>query len=449
MYQDPSLNRAIQFAAHAGIHPRAAGTHPSTREAAMPAPAAHLGHIAQALSIKYNNLVYEMKARGEDVIVLSLGEAFFDIPLFGFGDLPMPDGYHYSHSRGVPELRRRLADYYASQYAVPVDPNTEIIVTAGSKIAIHMALMAIVNPGDEVLVLEPAWVSYPEQVKLCHGVPVMVPHDAGVYRLDEYITRRTRAIIVNNPNNPSGQVFTREELEHLHGLADRHNLFLISDEAYSEFVPEGGGFISAGVMDPEKKHTLVCNSMSKNYGMSGWRIGYVIGRRGMMDEVLKLNQHLVTCPPTILQHYLERHFDEILDITRPQIADVVRRRTELAAFMDARGMTYLQGDSTFYFFVDIARSGVSSEEFCTRLLTEDHVSTVPGIGYGDSCDGFIRVSVGTESMDRTRQGILLIHQLIHDLALETGLRVEEEVRHAVAEVIDFAGAAEDLEEVLA
>ncbi|HEX5870185.1 MAG TPA: aminotransferase class I/II-fold pyridoxal phosphate-dependent enzyme [Longimicrobium sp.] len=421
----------------------------------MPVPATHLGDIAQALSIKYNNLVYEMKSRGEDVIVLSLGEAFFDIPLFGFADLPMPDGYHYSHSRGVPALRDRLSKYYGEQYNVPVDPASEIIVTAGSKIAIHMALMAIVNPGDEVMVLEPAWVSYPEQVKLCHGVPVMVPHDAAIFELGDYITRRTRAIIVNNPNNPSGKVFTEAELEHLHKLADQNNLFLISDEAYSEFVPEGQ-FISAGVLDPEKKHTIVCNSMSKNYGMSGWRIGYAIGRKAIMDEVLKINQHLVTCPPTILQNYLERHFDEVLEITRPQIADVVARRRELAAFMDERGMTYLEGDSTFYFFVSIAKSGATSEEFCMRLLTEERISTVPGIGYGDSCDGFIRVSVGTESMERTRHGIVMVDQLIHQMALEKKARVAGLVAAqticartaaadaAAAEALVSAGEAEEV-----
>lgn len=381
----------------------------------MPAPAPHLGNVSQALSIRYNNLVYEMKSRGEDVTVLSLGEAFFDIPLFSFADLPMPDGYHYSHSRGIPELRRRLAAYYGTRYGVPVDAGSEILVTAGSKIAIHMSLMAILSPGDEVLVLEPAWVSYTEQVKLCHAVPVMVPHDRGIFELGEFITRRTRAIIVNNPNNPSGKVLSAGELEHLHGLADRNNLFLLSDEAYSDFVP-GGSFISCGVLDPEKKHTLVCNSMSKNHGMSGWRIGYVIGRDGLIDEVLKINQHLVTCPATLLQHYLERHFDEILDITRPQIAAVVRRRGELAGYMDALGLRYLPGDSTFYFFVSIARSGVSSEEFCTRLLTEHHVSTVPGIGYGASCDGFIRVSVGTESMERIRRGIALVHRLVEEMA---------------------------------
>lgn len=381
----------------------------------MPAPAPHLSEIVEAVSIRYNNLVYEMKARGEDVIVLSLGEAFFDIPLFGFDDLPMPDGYHYSHSRGTLGLRRRLAAYYGAHYGVPVNPETEVVVTAGSKIAIHMSLMAILAPGDEVLVLEPAWVSYTEQVKLCHGVPVMVPHDRSVFALGEFITARTRAIIVNNPNNPSGKCLSVEELEHLHHLADTNDLFLLADEAYSEFVLHGD-FVSCGALDLEKKHTIVCNSMSKNHGMSGWRLGYVIGSRGVIDQVLKINQHLVTCPPTILQHYLERHFDQILEITSPQIADVVRRRGELAAFMDACGMEYLPGDSTFYFFVSIARSGLTSEAFCTRLLEEHRVSTVPGIGYGASCDRFIRVSVGTESMERTREGILRVNRLIEETA---------------------------------
>ena len=388
----------------------------------MTAPAAHLGGIDQALSIRYNNLVYDMKARGEDVIVLSLGEAFFDVPLFGFDDLPMPDSYHYSHSRGVPGLRRRLAAYYHEEYGVPVDPETEIVVTAGSKIAIHMSLMAILAPGDEALVLEPAWVSYSEQVKLCHGVPVMVPHDESVFALERYLSPRSRVIIINNPNNPSGKVYTRAELEHLHALADRHGLFLLSDEAYSEFVDDGA-FISCGAMDPDKRHTLVCNSMSKNYGMSGWRIGYVIGGRAMMDEVLKINQHLVTCPATILEHYLERHFDRVLEITRPQIADVVRRRRELAAYMDSLGLTYLPGDATFYFFVCIDPSELSSEAFCMRLLTEHHVCVVPGIGYGASCDRYVRVSVGTESMERTRHGIDMVRRLVAETAGPDRVRV--------------------------
>ncbi|HEX8693691.1 MAG TPA: pyridoxal phosphate-dependent aminotransferase [Longimicrobium sp.] len=377
----------------------------------MPSPATHLGDVATAMSIKFNGMVYEMKARGADVIVLSLGEAFFDIPLFDFAELPIPDVYHYNHSRGNPDLRRQLAAYYGREYDVPIDPDAEIVVTAGSKLAIHMSLMAILDPGDEVVVLEPSWVSYPDQVRLCHGVPVMVPHQRTVFELDEFITPRTKAIVVNNPNNPSGRVMSRQELEHVHALADRHDLFVLSDEAYSEFLVEGT-FVSAGALDPQKRHTIVCNTMSKNHGMSGWRIGYVIGSRALIGNVLKINQHLLTCPPTILEHYLVRHFQDVLEITRPQIAGVVRKRREMARFMEECGISTMPGDATFYLFASIEPSTLDSIEFCTRLLQEHCVCAVPGIGYGASCDRFIRVGVGTEDAERVKEGIRRIRRLI-------------------------------------
>lgn len=378
----------------------------------MPKHAAYVDSIVQAMSIKYNNLVYEMKSKGEDVIVLSLGEAFFNIPLHPFDDLPYPALYHYSHSRGLPELRERLADYYAKQYGVPADPETEIIITAGSKMAIHMAFMAILNPGDEVIIHEPAWVSYPEQVRLCHGSPVMVPYHESTFDLHKHVTPKTKAIVLNNPHNPRGRVLPKEEVEYLHDVACRHDLYLLADEAYSDFLLEGDAFISMGQKDPGKEHTIICNSMSKNYGMSGWRIGYLITNAGLAFQTLKINQHLITCPATILEYYLAKHFDDVLCVTKPQIREVVEKRKRIARYMDSLDMKYLPGSATFYFFVSIEPSRLSSEEFCTRLLMEDHVSTVPGLGYGHSCDGFIRVSIGSESMERTEHGIRMIRELI-------------------------------------
>lgn len=357
-----------------------------------------------------------MKRQGVDVIVLSLGEAFFDIPLFPFDDLPLPAIYHYSHSRGIPELRERLADYYTKQYGVPVDADQEIIITAGSKIAIHMALMAILNPGEEVIIHEPAWVSYPEETRLCHGVPVLVRYDEDVTAIERYVTDRTKAIVLNSPHNPRGKVYSRAELEYLHGLAREHDVYLVSDEAYSDFLLDEDQFISCGAADPGKEHSILCNSMSKNYGMSGWRIGYVITNAALTFQILKINQHLITCPATILEYYLAKHFDDVLTITKPQIREVVEKRKQLAAYMDSLGMKYLPGSATFYFFVSIERSRLTSEEFCTRLLREHHISTVPGLGYGQSCDGFIRVSVGTESMERTEYGLRTIQELIQKTA---------------------------------
>jgi aminotransferase len=295
---------------------------------------------------------------------------------------------------------------------VPVDPDRELIVTAGSKAAIHMSLMAILDPGDEVIIQEPAWVSYAEQVRLCHGTPVLVPLGEGTEDLGRHVTGRTKAIIVNNPHNPSGRVLDGVELEHLHGLARKHGLYLVADEAYSDFLVDGDTFLSCGRLDLDKEHTIICNSMSKNYGMSGWRIGYAITNPALAYQILKINQHVLTCPATILEHYLARHFDEILAVTKPQIAAVVTRRRELARDLDALGLACLPGSATFYFFVSTEPSRLTSEAFCTTLLQEHHVSVVPGIGYGRSCDGYVRVSVGTESMERTRHGLRMLRELV-------------------------------------
>ncbi|WP_394361064.1 pyridoxal phosphate-dependent aminotransferase [Amycolatopsis sp. SB7-3] len=374
-------------------------------------PSSLVDSTAQALSIKYNNLVYELSAAGRDIITLSLGEAFFGLPLPRFDDLAAHGLHHYSHSRGLPELRQRLAGYWAD-FDVPVDPDTEIVVTAGSKVAIYMVLLALLEPGDEVIVPEPFWLSYPEQVRLCRGVPVMVPHDVSVFDLARYVTPRTRAIVINNPNNPSGRVHTDAELEFVHDLADARGLVVIADEAYHEFVPQETPFRACGSFDPELRHTVTINSMSKNYGVSGWRIGYLIAHRTLIDQVLKINQHLITCAPTILSWYLAEHFDDILAVTRPQIRRVVDLRREVAGQLADIGIETLPGSATFYLFASLGGSTLDSMEFATRLLRESSVSVVAGIAYGDSCDRHIRVSVGTESPYRVARGIAAIRDLI-------------------------------------
>ncbi|HEX5120231.1 MAG TPA: aminotransferase class I/II-fold pyridoxal phosphate-dependent enzyme [Pseudonocardiaceae bacterium] len=369
--------------------------------------------ISEALSVKYNNDISELRAAGQDIIRLSVGEAFFDLPLPKFDDLADLGIHHYSHSRGLPELRQRLARYYREEFDVPVDPASEIIVTAGSKVAIYMVFLAMLEPGDEVLIPEPFWLSYPEQVRLCRGVPVMVPHDVSVAGLAGYITPRTRAIVINNPNNPSGQVLTVAELEFVHALADRHGLMVIADEAYNEFVPEGVEFRACGSFDPELRHTVTVNSMSKNYGVSGWRVGYVIAHRTLIDQVLKINQHLITCAPTILSWYLAEHFDDILEITRPQIRRVVEFRREIASLLAGAGVETMPGSASFYLFASLGKSTLDSVEFTARLLREHGVSVIAGIAYGASCDRYIRISIGTEPPERVVQGITAVADLIH------------------------------------
>ena len=365
----------------------------------------------EAMSIKYNTMVYELQRRGHKVLVMSLGEAFFDIPLFPMDDLPYPAVNHYSHSRGLYELRQKLTQYHLGEYGVEIDPDREIIITAGSKAAIHMTLMSILNPGDEAIYPEPAWVSYSEQIKLCYGVPVGLPLGASLRELKRRITPRTKVIVINNPHNPSGYVYSEQELRELLEIAREHDLWLLSDEAYSDFLIDDS-FISLAKLDPEKTRSVVFNSMSKNYGISGWRIGYVVGNASLLDNILKVNQHLITCPATILQHYLVRHFDELIEITKPQIRDLLCTRMHIAKCMDELGLKYLPGAATFYFFVSIDPSRLGSEEFCTKLLEEQHVCVVPGVGYGDSCDRYVRISFGAASVQENVSGLRKVKELI-------------------------------------
>ena len=377
----------------------------------MPKVSKQVSNIIEANSIHYNNIVYELKKDGHDVIVLSLGEAFFDIPLYSFDDLPFPDIYHYSHSRGIIGLREKLSKYFKQQYSFAFNPNTEIIITAGSKVAIQMAFMSILDKGDEVIVLEPYWVSYTEQIKICHASPKTIPYDENVYNLDKYLTEKTKCIVLNNPHNPTGKIYTEKELKYLLELAIENDIYILSDEVSSASLPHESVFHSFGKYG-NKENIIVVNSISKNYGISGWRLGYVIAGEKLINQILKLNQHMITCPSTILEYYIEKHFDEIIQITKPQIAKLIAKRKEVTNFMDKINLKYLPGETTFYIFVSIAESKLGSEEFCSKLLEKYNVSVVPGIGYGDSCDNFIRISIGSENMKRINAGLSFIKKLI-------------------------------------
>jgi len=383
----------------------------AAQTAAVPPLSTLATSAAEAMSIRYNTMLYEQRAAGRDVIAMSLGEAYFELPRLSWDDLPYPEVYHYSHSRGIPELRSKIAAYQRSKFNVGIDPDTELLLTAGSKAAIYMALLAILEPGDEVIYSEPAWVSYAEQIRLCRGVSVAMPFDVPVEAMERSITARTKAIIVTNPHNPRGEVYSREELARLLALAERQGVWLLCDEAYSDFVVDGS-FVSLGELDGGRRNAIVFNSLSKNLGISGWRIGYLVGSPDIVYAVLKLNQHLITCPPTILQHYVARHFDSLLEATRPQIEALARTRTDVADHMRKIGLRTLAGSSTFYFFISIAPSKLGSEAFCDELLERDAVCMIPGIGYGESCEGFVRASIGTATLDEVKHALDRVRALI-------------------------------------
>lgn len=367
--------------------------------------------IADAMSIRFNQMVYDLKRAGHDVIVCSLGEAFFDIPLFDFGALDYTKGYHYSDSQGLPELRQKIAEYYTRQYAVPVDPVSELLVSAGSKPLLFMTFLALVQAGEEVVLHEPCWLSYPHQARLCGARPRFIPYDVPCEDFDRYLTPRTRVLVLNNPHNPAGRTYSADELTWIYRLCRERRIYLLVDEAYSDFVLDSS-FVSVGRLNPTKEYLILVNSLSKNMGMSGWRIGYAIAHPEVIQVLLKINQHLITCAPTILLQYCARYFDDILAHTLPQVRAVVEKRARIARMIEAMGLGALPGGATFYFFLSLGDYPGTSLDFATELLRNCSVAVVPGSAYGSSTDRFVRFSIGTESDERLALALRHIAELI-------------------------------------
>ena len=368
-------------------------------------------NIPEALSLKFNSAADDLRRMGKDIIDLSSGETFFNLPLFSFRNLNYKKGFHYSSSLGTLELRKKISQYYFARYGVKAAADKEILISAGSKIIIYLALKALLNPGEEVIILEPAWVSYPEQVRLAGGRPVFVPQGENLKNLAKYFTAKTKAMIINNPQNPSGKVFSWGELTALYNLAKQKEIYLIADEVYGEFVSTEP-FISLARIDKNKEAVLVINSLSKIFGISGLRLGYIIAGEKFIKNILKLNQHLITCATTLIEQYASQYFSEFVRLTKPQIKQVIDCRREIGKYLDKLGLTYLPGSATLYFMVSIAGSKLKADDFCWRLLKKYQVAAVPGSGYGKSTAGFIRVGVGAESLFRIKQGLDRIKKLI-------------------------------------
>ena len=360
--------------------------------------------------------MYDLKRRGKTVVSLSLGEAFFDIPKFDYNDIDLDQGYHYSDSLGLPSLREKIAGFYGNQYDAPLNSDSEILLTAGSKAAIFMCMLAVLQRDDEVLIHEPAWLSYQEQARLAGGEAKFIPYHENINNFQQYFNDKTKLLIINNPNNPQGKLYSKDELICIYQQCKQRGVFLLIDEAYSDFVL-GHDFVSAGCALVDKDNLFIVNSLSKNFGMSGWRIGYVISNESMIKQLLKLNQHLITCAPTLLMLYLDKHFDSLLAATLPQALLVTEKRQSVVEIIDKLGMSYLAGSATFYIFLNVEAFQGSTFDLALYLLAKHAIAVVPGIAYGQSTAGFIRISVGTESLETITQALYIIQDVVENLVI--------------------------------
>lgn len=369
-----------------------------------------LSQLREAKSIVINQEVYEKKRRGERVITLSLGEAFFDIPDFGFDTIDFDRGYHYSDTIGWPELRENLVSYMHDVDHVSGLTVDNIIISAGSKVLTYASMLAVLNDGDEVLLHEPAWLSYEDQATLCSAKTTYIPYTATINDFEDYFTENSKLIVINNPNNPAGWVYNEQGLRQLIKAAEKRGIYVLVDEAYSNFVRSNSDFISACNWVNEFDNLIVVNSMSKNFGMSGWRVGYLVANRELVKQVVKLNQHIITCAPTPLQMYLAKYLREIHKVCTKEIEKLLDKRDHVVELFKKYDLKTLPGSSTFYFFVDISESGKSSDEFSLELLNKNNIAVVPGSAYGRTTDGFIRLSFGTESLADIEYAVKTIAQ---------------------------------------
>lgn len=372
-----------------------------------------IADIPEALSIYINQIVYSEKRKGIDIITMSLGEAFFEIPQFSFDEIDFVKGYHYSDSLGLPELRAHILDYYNKRYGAEIPEIDNILISSGSKAVIYMVMLLLINQGDEVLIHEPAWLSYQEQAKLVGGIPQFIPYDCRPETFSRYMNEKTKLLVLNNPNNPAGWVYSEHMLREIYHQCRQRGIYILMDEAYSDFIGRDENFASLAAIARDLSGVFVVNSLSKNMGMSGWRLGYVIAAKNMIMQMLKLNQHIITCAPTVLQMYTARYFHDIIDLTLPQANEVVEKRRRMVQYIDSIGLRHLDGGSTFYIFIDVSGLDVDTLDFCLYLLFKYGIATVPGSAYGKSTRHFIRAGIGAEPEERLKKAFDII-KLVYD-----------------------------------
>jgi aspartate aminotransferase/aminotransferase len=238
-----------------------------------------------------------------------------------------------------------------------------------------------------------------------------MPYSAEVKDFENYFDSNTKVLILNNPNNPRGLLYTEQEIRDCASMCKKHNAYLLVDESYSDFIGDDS-FFSVASLIHEFDNVVALNSISKNFGLSGWRIGYLISNQSFLNYAGRLNRHLITCAPTILQNFLAANFDQLLAATRGQLLDLMRKRKDVKKLLDRLGIKYLSGDSTFYFFLDVKDYNIEAKSFCLDLLKNENVAIIPGNAYGNNLKDFLRISFGVESLDRIEIGMLkMLHKL--------------------------------------
>jgi len=371
---------------------------------------------------------FDLASTMKDAISLGVGEPDFKTP-YHIRDAAinsLVDGEtQYTANRGLPELREEIAAYLKGRFSLSYRPADQILVTIGASEAIDLALRAMLSPGDEVLIPDPSYVSYAPGVIFAGGVPVCVPTDEehDFRLLPEHllprITPRTKLLILPYPNNPTGGIMEKADLEALVPVIEKHDLMVISDEIYAELVYDGRKHVSIASLEGMAERTVVINGFSKAFAMTGWRVGYICGAPELIGIMNKIHQYTIMCAPrqgqvAAVEALRAGRENDYEDITVMRDSYDRRRRLMVSSFR-GMGLHCFEPYGAFYDFPSIASTGLSSEDFCSLLLREKKVAAVPGNAFGPSGEGFIRCSYAT-ALDKLNIALERIAELIGEIA---------------------------------
>ena len=361
---------------------------------------------------------FDIAATMDDVISLGIGEPDFTSPagVIQAGIEALKHGEtHYTSNNGLIELREAISQYINRLYGIEYDPAHELLVAVGVSEAMYLAVTATINPGDEVIIPEPCFVSYMPEVVFAGGVPVMVPtyfeqdFQVAPADIEKAITPRTKAILLGYPNNPTGAVLSRDRMLEIAKIAEKHDLLVISDEIYDRLV-YGISHIQFATLPNMRERTIVLGGFSKSHAMTGWRIGYAVAPSGIIDAMRRIHQYTIMSAPTVAQYAALKALEHEEEV-QAMVAEYDRRRKLLVNGLNQLGLDCFEPRGAFYAFPRIKASGMDENTFSEKLLYEEKVAMVPGSAFGVSGEGFVRACYAT-SYEKIEEALERLHRFM-------------------------------------
>lgn len=366
---------------------------------------------------------FDIAEKMDGVISLGVGEPDFRTPwkVRHAGIRSLERGAtRYTANRGMKELRAEICRYAERKYELSYEPSSEVLITVGGSEAIDAAIRAITSPGDEIIIPQPSYVCYEPMTRLAGGVPVIINTKAeNKFKLTpeeliSSITPKTKALILPYPCNPTGAIMEREDLEAICKVLREHNIIVISDEIYSELTFGSSRHVSIASLPGMKERCIVINGFSKSFSMTGWRLGYALGPRELITEITKIHQYAIMCAPTVSQFAAIEALRSCDDEVSAMLEEYDNRRKIIVDGFNSLGLECHEPKGAFYAFPSIKSTGLTSDEFCERLLYSKRVALVPGGAFGESGEGFVRASY-CYSIDHIKEALSRIGEFLREL----------------------------------